>query len=136
MEIGFATESDYEYLRQHDHHIFKDLIIPKIKATEIYIVRDGQGSNIWWMRFGYFWDNTPFMNLISIEEPYRGKGIGHEVVQRWERDMKEKGFKTVMTSTQSDEDAQHFYRMLGYRDAGCLLLETQSLEIILIKALE
>lgn len=50
--------------------------------------------------------------------------------------MKQKGFKTVMTSTQSDEDAQHFYRKLGYRDVGCLLLDTQPLEIILIKALE
>ncbi|GMA64200.1 GNAT family N-acetyltransferase [Alicyclobacillus fastidiosus] len=136
MEIDFATESDYEFIQQRDHHVLTDLLMAKIRAHEVYIVRNEEGSNIGWMRFGYFWDNTPFMNLIWIEEQYRGKGIGQEVVQRWERDMKQKGFKTVMTSTQSDEDAQHFYRKLEYRDAGCLLLDTQPLEIILIKDLE
>jgi hypothetical protein len=47
--------------------------------------------------------------------------------------MEQQGFDTVMTSTQSDEHAQHFYRKLGYVDAGALLLDTQPLEIILIK---
>jgi hypothetical protein len=36
--------------------------------------------------------------------------------------MKQMGFKMTMTSTQADEGAQHFYRKLGYKDAGCLLL--------------
>lgn len=40
-----------------------------------------------------------------------------------------------MTSTQSDETAQHFYRKLGYVDAGALLLQDEPLEIILTKAL-
>ncbi len=49
--------------------------------------------------------------------------------------MKQKGFNMVMTSTQADEGAQHFYRKLGYQDAGCLLLDTQPLEIFLTKPL-
>ncbi|EPZ53086.1 GNAT family N-acetyltransferase [Alicyclobacillus acidoterrestris] len=136
MRIGFATESDYEYIKARDKHILENLILTKIKANEIYIVRNEQGFNVGLMRYGYFWDNTPFMNLIWIEEQYRGKGIGKQLVQLWEQDMRRKGFKFVMTSTRSDEDSQHFYRKLGYRDVGCLLLETQPLEVILIKALD
>ncbi|MMZ69276.1 hypothetical protein D1872_320840 [compost metagenome] len=49
--------------------------------------------------------------------------------------MSQKGFELVMTSTQSNEEAQHFYRRLGYKDAGCLLLENEPLEIILTKSL-
>lgn len=82
MEIGFAAESDYEYIRQHDQHVLIELIMAKIRAGEVYIVRNEEGSNIGWMRFGYFWDNTPFLNLIWIEEQYRGNGIGKEMVQR------------------------------------------------------
>ena len=41
----------------------------------------------------------------------------------WEDEMRRQNHGMVMTSTQSDETAQHFYRKLGYRDAGCLLLD-------------
>ncbi|MNW67820.1 hypothetical protein D3C74_464690 [compost metagenome] len=49
--------------------------------------------------------------------------------------MKQKGFEMVMTSTLSNERAQHFYRKLGFRDAGCLMFENEPLEIILTKVL-
>ncbi|MCY9698312.1 GNAT family N-acetyltransferase [Paenibacillus alginolyticus] len=130
-----ATDSDYEYIRESDHHILENLILPKIKKNEIYILRNQDESNIGWMRYGYFWDNTPFMNMIWVDEQYRGKGVGKQVVLLWEDQMKQNGFKLVMTSTQANEEAQHFYRNLGYRDAGCLLLENEPMEIILTKKL-
>lgn len=133
MKIVAATDSDYEFIRDRDHHILDSLILPKIKENEIYILRNQDESNIGWMRYGYFWDNTPFMNMIWVDEQYRGKGLGKQVVLFWEDKMKQKGFKTVMTSTLANEEAQHFYRKLGYRDAGCLLLENEPLEIILTK---
>lgn len=34
----------------------------------------------------------------------------------WESDMKNQGYGMVMTSTQVDEEAQHFYRKLRYKD--------------------
>ena len=52
---------------------------------------------------------------------------GKELLQFWEDRMREAGCKVVMTSTQSDESAQHFYRKSGYRDAGALLLNTAAL---------
>jgi hypothetical protein len=41
----------------------------------------------------------------------------------------------VLTSTQSDEDAQHFYRRLGYRDCGVLILPGEAGELMLLKEL-
>lgn len=135
MNIVFANDSDYEYIKGCDHHIAENLISAKIKANEIYILRNSDGSNIGWMRCGYFWDNIPFMNMIWIDEQYRNKGVGNKVVLFWEEQMQQKGFNLVMTSTQADEGAQHFYRKLGYQDAGCLILDTQPLEIFLTKKL-
>jgi ribosomal protein S18 acetylase RimI-like enzyme len=135
MKIVSATESDYEYIREHDHHILDCLILSKIKGKEIYILQNEDESIIGWTRYGYFWDNIPFMNMIWIDEKYRGKGMGKQAVLFWEDVMKQKGFKLVMTSTLANEEAQHFYRKLGYRDAGCLLLENEPLEILLTKTL-
>ncbi|MCR8644478.1 GNAT family N-acetyltransferase [Paenibacillus sp. N1-5-1-14] len=134
MIIKYATDNDYTYILERDKHIVEELIKRKIDNQEILIIRDFD-TNIGWMRFGYFWDNTPFMNMLWINESHRGKGIGKQVVLEWEKIMRDRGFKLVMTSTLSNEDAQHFYRKMGYRDAGCLLLENEPLEVILTKKL-
>ena len=135
MRIVVATDSDYQYIRDHDHHILESLILTKIKENEIYIFRNQDESEIGWMKYGYFWDNTLLMNMIWVDEQFRGQGVGKQVVLFWEDEMKQKGFNLVMTSTQANEEAQNFYRKLGYRDAGCLLLENEPLEIILTKTI-
>lgn len=134
MKIEYATQDDYPFIIERDKHINGLLVRSKIREHEIFMVRD-QNQEIGWMRYGHFWDNIPFMNMIWIDEDYRGRGFGKEVVLHWEELMRQKGFKLVMTSTLSNEDAQHFYRKLGYRDSGCLLLENEPLEVILTKKL-
>ena len=52
-----------------------------------------------------------------------------------EDDMHEAGYEFVMTSTQSDEEAQHFYRAIGYFDCGELRLPEEPVELILRKNL-
>ena len=73
------------------------------------------------------------MNLLYFDKSYRRKGLGSKVVYYWEKAMKENGYKMVMTSTLANEQAQFFYRKQGYRDAGCLLLENEALEILFTK---
>lgn len=91
---------------------------------------------IGWLRWNLFWDNTPFMNMLYFLEKERGKGFGRQLVSHWEALMKAEGYPLVMTSTQSHETAQHFYRRLGYVDSGALLLKDEPLEIILTKELQ
>lgn len=134
MRIDVALDSDYEFIINRDRHITQHLVKAKIKEEEIYILRESD-QEIGWMRFNYFWDNTPFMNMIWIDEEYRGMGFGKQVVLSWEELMRQKGFRVVMTSTQSNEGSQHFYRKLGYKDIGCLLQENDPLEVILSKEL-
>ena len=76
-----------------------------------------------WLRYNLFWDNTPFMNMLFLLDNYRGKGYGKQLVNTWKCNMKAIGYDIVRTSTLSNEQAQHFYRKLGYKDAGSLLLE-------------
>ncbi len=90
-------------------------------------------------RYGLFWDHIPFCNLIYIKETFRRQGLGRALMRHWEQEMTRQGYPYLMTSTQADEQAQHFYRKLGYKDAGGLLLDVpgfeQPMELFLIKAL-
>jgi ribosomal protein S18 acetylase RimI-like enzyme len=49
--------------------------------------------------------------------------------------MKQKGYKNVLTSTQSNEDAQHFYRKMGYIEIGGFKYYDNPYEIIFQKIL-
>ena len=75
------------------------------------------------------------MNMLYMLEDYRGKGYGKQLVGFWEKEMLKNGYKMVMTSTLSNEDAQFFYRKNGYVDCGSLLLPKEPLEIIMLKNL-
>lgn len=135
IKIEYGSQLDFQFILDHDKHVSKELIVNKLKEKEILLVKDQDNQIIGWLRYGYFWDNTPFMNMLYLKENYRNQGFGRKLVKFWEAEMKSKGYRLVMTSTLSNEQAQHFYRKLGYKDAGCLLLEHEALEILFIKGI-
>ena len=132
ITIRYASEDDHNYLAANDHHVQAEIIAKKIKDSEIIVGAD-ETQQIGWLRYGFFWDNIPFMNMLWIEKSYRDKGIGRKLVSFWHTEMHNKGYDMVMTSTLSDETAQHFYRKLGYKDCGSLLLPDEALEILFSK---
>jgi ribosomal protein S18 acetylase RimI-like enzyme len=71
--------------------------------------------------------------MIDLLDKYRKKGIGTKLVNYWEEEMKQKGYKNVLTSTQSNEEAQHFYRKMGYFEIGGLKYFNHPYEIIFNK---
>ena len=135
MEIRYAEAGDLEMIAEYDTHIAKAEMENAIARKRIILLFiDGKYEG--WLRFNLFWDNIPFMNLLFIiSEDQRGKGYGRKLVAFWEHEMAEQGYKFVMTSTQSDEEAQFFYRKLGYTDRGSLILPDEPLEIIFYKNL-
>ncbi|MDE6585946.1 MAG: GNAT family N-acetyltransferase [Clostridia bacterium] len=86
-----------------------------------------------------FWDGMPYISLIKIDDGYRRKGIGAKAMQLFEEEMRGKGEKAILVSTQVDEQAQNFYRKIGYTECGCLILENtpfkQPMEMFFIKTL-
>lgn len=132
--IRYAVEKDFEILSKYDKHICETELRNCIKAKRI-LVMFHDDSFIGWLRFNLFWDNTPFMNMLYFLESYRGKGYGRQLVSFWEKEMLKSNYKMALTSTQSNEQAQFFYRKIGYKDCGSLLLAGEPLEIILLKNL-
>ena len=131
--VRLATQDDLNDLDEKDR-ISRDELAAILVRSRILVAEDGYRDGlIGWLRWGLFWDEVPFMNLLHVHEPRRGNGVGRLLVTEWERACGRDGHTTVMTSTVSAESAQHFYRKLGYRDAGCLLLPGESAEIFFIK---
>lgn len=132
MNIRIAIQTDIDFITQYDKHIAKSELIVLISLGRVLVMED-EKTFFGWLRWNLFWDNTPFMNMLYLLEPYRKNGNGRSLVLFWERLMKNNGFSLVMTSTLSNEESQHFYRKLDYFDSGSLLLKNEPLEIIFTK---
>lgn len=130
--IRYAQTADLAHI--HDPHITSTMLERKLAAHEVIVIQHDD-QIIGWLRFGYFWDSIPFMNLLWLDEPYRQQGFGTQLVVWWENAMREQGHEQVWTSTFSHETAQYFYRKRGYHDIGGFVLPNEPLELILIKEL-
>lgn len=132
--IRYANENDIEIISKYDKHISKEELANIIKLKRVIVMYEDD-KFVGWLRYNLFWDNTPFMNMLYLLDNERGKGNGSRLVIFWEKEMKQKNYEFVLTSTQSNEEAQFFYRKIGYVDSGALLLPNEPLEIILYKKL-
>ena len=132
--IRYANENDIEIISKYDKHISKEELANIIKLKRVIVMCEDD-KFVGWLRYNLFWDNTPFMNMLYLLDNERGKGNGSRLVIFWENEMKQKNYEFVLTSTQSNEEAQFFYRKIGYVDSGALLLPNEPLEIILYKNL-
>jgi ribosomal protein S18 acetylase RimI-like enzyme len=133
--IRLATEEDTGFLVKHDRLLSRPAILDKIHRREVYMV-ERHSEAVGWARYNLFCDLIPFLTNINVLENHRRRGFGTRLIQHWEAQMKDLGFTLVMTSTQADEDAQFFYRKVGYSDCGSMLFPGQeATEIVLSKNL-
>ena len=138
MTVAFALPKDLDYLVEKDH-LGSDTIGEKIGRREFLIAYHGDRRDdrrVGFLRYNYFWDDEPFMNLLWVEEDLRSRGFGTQLISLWEKEMQKLGYGSVLTSTLSTNGgAQRLYRRLGYEDSGCLLMPGEPLEILLLKRL-
>ncbi|MBQ6174536.1 MAG: GNAT family N-acetyltransferase [Clostridia bacterium] len=139
MTVRFAWETDRTFWFTLDRHLPEDEFSGKVRSRQAYVLENDAGGPAGLLRWNLFWDSIPFCTLLYVREDERGKGFGRMLMDHWERDMRSRGYGLVMTSTQADEAAQHFYRRLGYRDCGGFVLPfpgyEQPTELILAKEL-
>ena len=106
MKIRIAKKEDTKLILKYDKHISESELYSSISLGRV-IIAEYDNKFIGWLRWNLFWENL----------------------------MKQNNYKFLMTSTLSNENAQHFYRKLNYIDSGSLLLKGEALEIIFTKEL-
>ena len=137
LTIRHAVPEDKSFWFTLDKHISEREFNRKVRDKMGYVLLQ-DNTPVGLLRYGLFWDNTPFCNLLYIDPRCQRKGFGKMLMAHWEGEMKALGYSLVMVSTQSDEKAQHFYRKAGYQDAGSLVINiagaAQPMELFFIKA--
>ncbi len=138
MEIRSVSPEDEQFWFSLDKHLPEEEFDKKVRDNRGYVAFIDDNP-VGLLRYDLFWDNTPFCTLLVIKEQYRKQGVGHSLMDHWEQDMRMQGYGMVLTSTQVDEDAQHFYRKLGYKDCGGLTVDVpgyeQPMELFMVKQL-
>ena len=117
FKIRHITEADKAFWFTLDTLLSEKEFALKVRDKRGYVVSDDD-KPVGIMRYNLLWDHTPFLTLICLDEAYRRKGFGRQAMLHWENEMRELGYDVVMISTKVDEEAQHFYKKLGYKDTG------------------
>ena len=126
-EIRYVRSEDKEFWYRLDKHLPEQEFEHKVSSKRGYIVLE-DNRPVGLLRYNLFWDNTPFCTMLFVDENHRGY---------WENDMRSQGYGMLLTSTRVDEEVQHFYRKLGYKDCGGLMVDVpgyeQPMELFLVK---
>ncbi|MFR8035465.1 MAG: GNAT family N-acetyltransferase [Lachnospiraceae bacterium] len=138
LSIRCLRLEDKEFWYRLDRHLPESEFENKVRTKRGYIL-SLDGNPIGLLRYNLFWDNTPFCTMLIMDETHRGKGYGKYLMEYWECEMKRQGYGMLLVSTQADENAQHFYRRLGYKDCGGFVIDipryAQPMELFFIKAI-
>lgn len=136
MKIRLADRKDKQEVIQYDSHIHPNQVDECIGNQRVYVLCDGKIiAGV--LRYSLFWQTIPFLDMLYIDEAYRAKGYGRQMMEYWESTMGTMQYKYVMLSTQEDETAKFFYEKLGYRRIGAFLPPEQDAdEIMYLKELE
>ena len=138
MDIRYITSEDKFFWYSIDKHLPEEEFDKKVRDKQGYVLFV-ENKPVGLLRYNLFWDNTPFCTLLFIEKQHQKKGFGRLLMEHWEQDMRTQGYGMLLTSTQVDEDAQHFYRKLGYKDCGGLTVDVpgfeQPMELFMVKQL-
>ncbi len=138
IEIRYLRNSDKPFWYSLDKHLPEAEFENKVKTKRGYVLFEATVP-VGILRYNLFWDNILFCTMLYISKNHQNKGFGTMLIQRWEKDMKEQGYDMLLTSSQADETAQHFYRKLGYQDCGGLMITipayAQPMELFFAKEL-
>ncbi len=138
IDIRYVQLEDKKFWYRLDKHLPEQEFNQKVLQKRGYVLLENH-IPIGLLRYNLFWDNTPFCTMLFIDWQHQGKGYGKKLMTYWEHDMKSQGYGMLLTSTQVDEQAQHFYRKLGYKDCGGFVIDipqyAQPMELFFIKSI-
>ncbi len=133
MEIRMAKQEDLPILFTMDHHIETDFLTRAVLEKRVFVAE--LAGIVGWLRYSYFWESIPFMDMLVVVEEQRHRGYGSKLVDYFEQYLKELGHTVVMTSTSAVENSQHLYYQLGYQAVGGFFPVDEPYELLLRKEL-
>lgn len=121
--VRFADQGDFKLVRELDPHskyIDPLKIKNKLRDGEIILAFDSN-KPIGIVKFSYLWATRPYMDLIWVDESYRGKGVGSQLLTFLEKYLTEQQYTYLYTSSEENETApQEWHKGHGFVECGRL----------------
>ncbi len=127
IKIRNVNMDDKEFWYRLDRHLPEQEFEDKVYNKRGYILSDNN-EPVGLLRYNLFWDSIPFCTMLYIACDHHQKGYGRRLMEYWETEMKARGYGMLLTSTQVNEGAQNFYRKIGYKDCGSLIIDIPGYE--------
>lgn len=138
LEVRYMQMDDKEFWNRLDKHLPEAEFQRKVRDKRGYVLLENDNP-VGLLRYNLFWDSIPFCTMLFIDQNHQHRGYGKTLMNHWEDDMREQGYGITLTSTQVDEEAQHFYRKIGYKDCGGMIFDIpgyeQPMEMFMVKAI-
>lgn len=132
IKIRYAVYDDYDLILKIDDSIDRNKWKIWTGNKQAVFAFD-DNTFLGWLQYSYFIEKYPFVNRLYIFEQYQNNGAGTALMNFWENEMKSKGEKVLMLSTESDNIAQNLYYRLGYKCIGELDLQRETKELMMLK---
>jgi GNAT superfamily N-acetyltransferase len=118
--VRFANPSDIPKLQRLDHWPKEHIWQHKIAGNEVIVLElASEVSGL--IRYELLWTTVPFMSLIVIEEPHRGKGYSKLMLEFLKDHLRAQGSVALLSSSQTDEPGpQHWHRHMGFKTNGII----------------
>ena len=113
-----AIESINKHCEDKEYSHVDSFFEQGIDGHRVFVAyKDGKpaGYLIWQL----LWGNTPFLALLRIIPECRGEGLGSELVEMLCYELKEVGFKALISSSEAvNEGGKKFHEKMGFEQIG------------------
>lgn len=120
INIRFASEADIAELKKLDSWTKDSMWQRKIFGHEVIVLEINlQIAGL--IRYDVLWSTVPFLSLIYIEEPYRGKSYSIKMLEFLKQALRDEGYVALLSSSQTDEpEAQSWHHHMGFKYNGII----------------
>lgn len=94
----------------------------RMQEKRVLIAQSGD-QNIGLLCYTIWWGNTPFLELVHIQDKFQRQGIARALIKEAAQDIQAKGFKTLISSCEIDnENSLSFHKALAFQKLNTLNL--------------
>ncbi|MFN7572081.1 MAG: GNAT family N-acetyltransferase [Betaproteobacteria bacterium] len=116
--VRHARTGDIDWLATHDRWPRAEDWPLKVAARHIYLAEHA-GERAGWARLDVLRSTVPFMAMIQVLPPWRGRSLSRALLDFIETDLRRRGYAALLSSAQSDEpQAQAWHLRLGFAHNG------------------
>ena len=136
--IRKATSKDVEGCQNIDSQMgfntLQTIFDEAVKSHRLFVAIEN-GSVVGYLRYGYIWDGeVAYIQMIRVHKTHQKKGVGRELVQTLERNLKETNVFLVLSSTdESNKNSYKFHIALGFQACGQLAINKDQQQEIFFK---